>query len=252
MKMERIIEVCAGSCGDCLAAEKGGAQRVELNSALSVGGLTPSLASLQKVKSETALSVICMVRPRAGGFCYDEMETEIMLEDARILLEHGADGIAFGFLKKDGTVDAVKTKKMTEQIHSCGKEAVFHRAFDVTPNPREAIETLIDCGIDRVLTGGQCSKAMDGISLIRDLQKAYGQQIQILPGSGLNADNARQMLEETGVFQIHSSCKGYRFDPTTSAGDVTYSYLDGIYKDAYDAVEEELVRKLVLAVKGAS
>ena len=94
--MQKItFEVCAGSYQDCLAAEKGGADRVELNSALSVGGLTPSLISLMRAKKETSLRIVCMVRPRAGGFCYDETEAQLMLEEAELLLEHGADGIAF-------------------------------------------------------------------------------------------------------------------------------------------------------------
>ena len=93
---------------------------VELNSALSVGGLTPSLISLMRAKKETSLKIVCMVRPRAGGFCYDETEAQLMLEEAELLLEHGADGIAFGFLKADRTVDAEKTKKMVELIHVKG------------------------------------------------------------------------------------------------------------------------------------
>ena len=154
--MQKItFEVCAGSYQDCLAAEKGGADRVELNSALSVGGLTPSLISLMRAKKETSIKIVCMVRPRAGGFCYDETEAQLMLEEAELLLEHGADGIAFGFLKADRTVDAEKTKKMVELIHAKGGEAVFHRAFDVTPEPAKAIETMIDCGVDRLLTSGQ-------------------------------------------------------------------------------------------------
>ena len=144
--MQKItFEVCAGSYQDCLAAEKGGADRVELNSALSVGGLTPSLMNLMRAKKETSLKIVCMVRPRAGGFCYDETEAQLMLEEAELLLEHGADGIAFGFLKADRTVDAEKTKKMVELIHVKGGEAVFHRAFDVTPEPAKAIETMIGC-----------------------------------------------------------------------------------------------------------
>lgn len=165
--MQKItFEVCAGSYQDCLAAEKGGADRVELNSALSVGGLTPSLISLMRAKKETSLKIVCMVRPRAGGFCYDETEAQLMLEEAELLLEHGADGIAFGFLKADRTVDAEKTKKMVELIHVKGGEAVFHRAFDVTPEPAKAIETMIDCGVDRLLTSGQQAKASEGATLL--------------------------------------------------------------------------------------
>ena len=247
--MKAIIEVCAGSYADCLAAEKGGATRVELNSALSVGGLTPTIAILVRVKKETNLKVICMDRPRAAGFCYDEADTTIMMDDAKVLLENGADGLAFGFLQENGEVDAEKTKAMCALIHSYGKEAVFHRAFDVTPDPFAAMETLIDCGVDRVLTSGQKAKAMDGMSLIGELQKRYGEKIEILAGSGMNASNALEMIEKTGIHQVHSSCKGYDTDPTTEKNGVTYAYLPSPHEMDYDVVKEELVRKLCEVVK---
>lgn len=247
--MKNVIEVCAGSYADCLAAEKGGATRVELNSALSVGGLTPTLATLKRVKKETSLKVICMDRPRAAGFCYDENDTTIMMDDAKVLLENGADGIAFGFLKEDGQVDVVKTKTMCDLIHSYGKEAVFHRAFDVTPDPFAAMESLIACGVNRVLTSGQKAKAMDGISLIGELQKKYGDKVEILAGSGMNATNAMEMIEKTGIHQVHSSCKGYETDPTTEKNGVTYAYLTEPHAMDYDVVREELVRNLCQVVK---
>lgn len=247
--MERMIEVCAGSYQDCLAAYQSGAKRVELNSALSVGGLTPSVASLVRVKKETDLTVICMVRPRAAGFCYEKEDVEIMLEDAKILLDHGADGIAFGFLNADGTIQKEQTQQMIELIHSYHKEAVFHRAFDVTPNPYFAMETLIDLHVDRVLTSGQQAKAMDGIDLIQKLNQKYGDKIQILPGSGINATNAKKMMDTTGVYQVHSSCKNYKEDKTTTRNAVSYSYLENPHGNDYDVVDEKLVKQLVNSIK---
>ena len=176
--MKRIIEVCAGSYQDCLAAYRGGAQRAELNSALSVGGLTPSVAALRRAKQETSLKIICMVRPRAAGFCYDEADVQIMMDDARILLQEGADGIAFGFLDEHGRVAGEDTAAMCELIHSFGKEAVFHRAFDVCEDPFAAMQTLIQCGADRLLTSGQQAKAVQGAELIRTLQDPRRQRDQ--------------------------------------------------------------------------
>lgn len=247
--MKNIIEVCTGSYQDCLAAWKGGADRAELNSALSVGGLTPGIASLRRVKKDTGLKVICMVRPRAAGFCYDADDAETMFADASLLLENGADGIAFGFLKEDGSVEPVLTEKMTSLIHRYGGEAVFHRAFDVTPDPFSAMEQLIACGIDRVLTSGQQAKAMDGVGLIRELQEKYGSRIQILAGSGMNAANAMEMIRIAGVHQVHSSCKSYACDPTTGKNGVSYAYLPAPHESDYDVVDEALVRKLVEAVR---
>lgn len=248
--MKRIVEICTGSYGDCLAAFRGGAGRVELNSALSVGGLTPSVSTLRRVKKETDLKVICMVRPRAAGFCYDETETAVMLEDAALLLSEGADGIAFGFLKEDKTIDVPRTKKMTELIHGYGKEAVFHRAFDVVKDVDEAMEALIMCGIDRILSSGQKRTAPEGTKMLGYLQRTYGGKMEILAGSGVNGKNAAELMERTGIWQVHSSCKGYRRDKTTIGADVSYAYLEKPNEEAYDVVEEEKVREIVKAVCG--
>ncbi len=249
--MKTTVEICTGSYADCMAAFHGGAERVELNSALSVGGLTASVAVLRRVKKETTLKVICMVRPRAGGFCYDEAETKIMMEEARLLLENGADGIAFGFLHADGTVHRERTLQMSELIHSSGKEAVFHRAFDVTKDPFQAMEVLLSCKIDRLLTSGQRAKAMQGAELIAQLQDRFGDRIEILAGSGVNAQNAGELLARTGIRQVHSSCKGYRLDPTTASEHVSYAYLDDAHAMEYDVVEETLVRALIDALIGS-
>ena len=250
-RMKTTVEICTGSYADCMAAFHGGAERVELNSALSVGGLTASVAVLRRVKKETTLKVICMVRPRAGGFCYDEAETKIMMEEARLLLENGADGIAFGFLHADGTVHQERTLQMSEIIHSFGKEAVFHRAFDVTKDPFQAMEVLLSCKIDRLLTSGQRAKAMQGAELIAQLQDRFGDRIEILAGSGVNAQNAGELLARTGIRQVHSSCKGYRLDPTTASEHVSYAYLDDAHAMEYDVVEETLVRALIDALSGS-
>ena len=250
-RVKTTVEICTGSYADCMAAFHGGAERVELNSALSVGGLTASVAVLRRVKKETTLKVICMVRPRAGGFCYDEAETKIMMEEARLLLENGADGIAFGFLHADGTVHRERTLQMSELIHSFGKEAVFHRAFDVTKDPFQAMEVLLSCKIDRLLTSGQRAKAMQGAELIAQLQDCFGDRIEILAGSGVNAQNAGELLARTGIRQVHSSCKGYRLDPTTASEHVSYAYLDDAHAMEYDVVEETLVRALIDALSGS-
>ena len=250
-RMKTTVEICTGSYADCMAAFHGGAERVELNSALSVGGLTASVAVLRRVKKETTLKVICMVRPRAGGFCYDEAETKIMMEEARLLLENGADGIAFCFLHADGTVHRERTLQMSELINSFGKEAVFHRAFDVTKDPFQAMEVLLSCKIDRLLTSGQRAKAMQGAELIAQLQDRFGDRIEILAGSGVNAQNAGELLARTGIRQVHSSCKGYRLDPTTASEHVSYAYLDDAHAMEYDVVEETLVRALIDALSGS-
>lgn len=242
-----LFEVCAGSVQDCINAQLGGADRVELNSALHLGGLTPSLVMLKLVKEKTSLKVICMDRPRAAGFCYDDVEIETMFEDAKILLENGADGISFGFLNSDATINVTETKKMVELIHQYQKEAVFHRAFDCVDDPMHAIKQLIDCGVDRILTSGLQPTAMQGASVLEKLQSEFGDQIELLAGSGINANNIRALKEQTGLHQFHGSCKEWCKDPTTTVGNVSYAYHES---DDYDCVSLEKVRSIVQELRG--
>ena len=242
-----LFEVCAGSVQDCINAQLGGADRVELNSALHLGGLTPSLAMLKLVKEKTSLKVICMDRPRAAGFCYDDVEIETMFEDAKILLENGTDGISFGFLNSDATINVTETKKMVELIHQYQKEAVFHRAFDCVDDPMHAIKQLIDCGVDRILTSGLQPTAMQGASVLEKLQSEFGNRIELLAGSGINANNIRALKEQTGLHQFHGSCKEWCKDPTTTVGNVSYAYHES---DDYDCVSLEKVRSIVQELRG--
>ena len=162
-----------------------------------------------------------MVRPRGAGFCYTEAEAEQMFAEAEELLEAGSDGLAFGFLTGDRRIDRDRTARMVELIHGFGKEAVFHRAFDCAGDPYEAMETLIGLRVDRVLTSGQEEKAVQGAYLLGKLQAKYGDRIQILAGSGVNAANAGDLMERTGLTQVHSSCKGWRRDETTTGSGYT-------------------------------
>ena len=243
--MKRIIEICCGSYEDALAAYRVGAKRIELNSALFLGGLTPSVGSLRLTKANTDLKVICMVRPRGAGFCYSTEDFETMKIDTQLLMENGADGIAFGCLDEEGNIQIEQIKEIISIIKKYNGEVVFHRAFDCVKDPYQSMEILIGLGVDRVLTSGLKAKAMDGIELIGELQKRYGDKIEILAGSGINASNALEMMEKTGIHQVHSSCKGWREDPTTTGEEVSYSYAEGIHKNDYDVVEEMLVKELV-------
>ncbi|MCD8027126.1 MAG: copper homeostasis protein CutC [Erysipelotrichaceae bacterium] len=246
--MKRIVEICCGSYEDALNAYRGGAKRIELNSALYLGGLTPSLASLILTKQNTDLEVICMVRSRGAGFCYSENEFEVMKYDAKLLMEKGSDGLAFGFLDMFGNIDIDKTKQMIDIVKFYHGTTVFHRAFDCVSNPFEAIEILIDLGVDRVLTSGLENKAIDGLELIKDLQEKYAHQIQILAGSGINVTNAKTMMDETGIYQVHSSCKDWINDPTTSMNHVSYAYASSPHKNDYDVVSKQLVEELIKSI----
>ncbi|MEG1474378.1 MAG: copper homeostasis protein CutC [Longicatena sp.] len=243
------IEICCGSYYDCLQADLGGAKRVELNSSLYMGGLTPSLGSLLLTKENTSLQVITMVRPRGAGFCYDDDDFTSMLVDAELMLVNGADGIAFGCLDAEGNIALEQTREMVELIHKYHKEAVFHRAYDCVKDPYQAMDSLISLGVERVLTSGLEPKAMDGKDLIKELQERYGNKIEILAGSGMNASNVNELMDYTHISQVHSSCKDWLRDPTTNIAKVNYAYAPTPHESDYDVVSKKLVEELMAKIK---
>ena len=150
--MEKVVEICCGGYEDALAAYRGGAKRIELNSALYLGGLTPSVGTLLLTKQHTDLKVIVMVRPRGAGFCYGDADFAVMQADAEQMMKNGADGIAFGCLDKEAGLHEAQIRAIVEIVKRYHGEAVFHRAFDCVSDQDGAMEKLIEMGIDRVLT----------------------------------------------------------------------------------------------------
>ena len=209
MVKDKIVEICCGSIEDCTVAQKFPVDRIELNSAIELGGLTPSLGTLIEAKKATTLPICCMVRPRTAGFVYTEAQFQSMLYDAELLLKHGADGIVFGFLNEDTTIDATRTNQMAKLIKSYGKEVIFHKAFDKTPDKIAACETLIECQVDRILTsGGENYPHIEkGFELLKSLIEKYNNQITILVGGGVRAHNVHNILESTNCTQIHMTAK---------------------------------------------
>ncbi len=204
-----IIEVCCGSAEDVHIAAQAGASRVELNSALFLGGLTPSLGTLE-IARQVNLPIMAMVRPREGGFCYSELEFAAMLADAKALLAAGADGIVFGCLRPDGRIDTERCKAMLEVIGE--KESVFSRAIDVVPDWREGLDSLMELGVTRVLTSGQASSAPAGADTIRAMVEHTAGRMEILPGCGVKPDNVAELLQATGCRQVHGSFKTVHLD----------------------------------------
>ncbi len=240
---QTLLEICCGSAEDAIEAAHGGADRVELCSALFLGGLTPSLGSLLEVKQRTSIPVMAMNRPRAGGFCYSPTEFAVMERDAELLLEHGADGIVFGILNADGTVDVTRSRALRERIGS--GQAVFHRAFDVTPDPFLALDQLIDLGITRVLTSGQKAGAPQGSHLIKRLIEHSRGRIEVLPGAGIDLQNVRQLLADTGCTQIHMTAFAERRDAST-LGNPSLRFGDPATPDesVYELTDRDYVRRM--------
>ena len=215
--MKRVLmEICCGSCEDVVIAQAAGADRVELNSAMFLGGLTPTLGCLLEVKEKTSIPVMAMIRPREAGFYYSEYEYAVMKRDAAVFLEKGADGLVFGFLNPDGTFDKNRMKEFTDMCRSAGKDAVCHRAFDVTPDPFEALSILIELKVTRVLTSGQQPNAIAGEKLIANLIQIADNRIEILPGAGLKHNNIAGFVERTGTNQVHFSASMLREESSTS------------------------------------
>lgn len=209
-----LLEVAAASADDVVAAVEGGADRVELNSALMLGGLTPSLGSLLESRDLAEVAIVAMVRPRSGGFAYTDREFATMRRDLDLLIAHGADGVAFGVLTPDGRIDEGRCRQLASQVDRA-RAIVFHRAFDVTPDPFEALETLIGLGVRRVMTSGQEDTAYNGAGRIAELIARSAGRIEILPAGGINRFTLEDVLARTGCDQIHASLKGARPDGST-------------------------------------
>ena len=204
--MKRLLEVCTGNLQSVIEAVKGGAERIELCSALSLDGLTPSLGLLKTVRRlYPALKIHVLIRPREGDFVYTDEEVRIMEEDIKASLPY-ADGIVVGALDTEGLIDMETTRRLVEAAED--KPVTFHRAFDVCQSPSEALEQIIQLGCRRILTSGQQPKAEQGITLLRQLQQQAGDRLIIMPGGGVNESNARLILDQTGCMEIHGSCSG--------------------------------------------
>ena len=202
--MKRLLEVCTGSLQSVMAAVEGGAERIELCSALSLDGRTPSLGLLKTIRSMyPQLKIHVLIRPREGDFVYSEEEVRIMEEDIRASLPY-AEGIVIGALDAEGNIDIETTRRLVAA--SEGKPVTFHRAFDVCRDPLTALEQIISLGCQRILTSGQQPKAVQGVSLLKALQQQAGDRLIIMPGGGVNTENARLIIDQTGCKEIHGSC----------------------------------------------
>ena len=214
------FEVCANSVESCLAAQEGGADRVELCAGIPEGGTTPSYGEIKiarKLLHKAKLHVI--IRPRGGDFLYTPLEMERMEEDIRMCRELGVDAVVIGCLTPDGEVDMEMNRRLialakddASSWSASGKNlnpmsVTFHRAFDRTANPMKALEGIISLGCDRILTSGQQPKAIDGLHLLAELkQKAEG-RIKLLAGSGVNEENIRKIFDATGIHEYHFSAR---------------------------------------------
>jgi copper homeostasis protein len=195
------LEICLDSVESCMAAERGGAHRVELCANLDEDGTTPSPGIIAAARKSIGIALHVMIRPRGGDFCYSDAEFEAMKRDIDIARQLGADGVVLGVLTHERQVDVERTGMLVMLARPMA--VTFHRAFDAAADPVQALEAIIEAGASRLLTSGQATSAAEGAGLIRRLAQQAGDRIKIMAGVGITAENAREIRDRTGVREIH-------------------------------------------------
>lgn len=199
------LEICTDSVEGAIAAQTGGALRIELCDNLLEGGTTPSAGMIALTRQQITIDLNVIIRPRGGDFCYTDLEFAVMKYDVRQAKQLGANGVVIGLLNPDGTIDKARTAELMALARPLS--VTFHRAFDMALEPQQALEELIDLGVDRVLTSGQESSAWEGIDLIAALVQQAGARIVIMPGGGVNERNLHKIVAQSGVKEIHLSAR---------------------------------------------
>ena len=200
-----IVEICVDSVESAVAAEQGGAHRVELCGSLIEGGVTPSAGLIEAVRSRISIPLHVIVRPRGGDFCYGAEELEVMWQDVLTAKKLRVDGVVFGILREDGSVNVEQTRSLVELAHPMS--ATFHRAIDMSKDMSQALEDVIAAGATRVLTSGAEETALAGAEMIGRLVRQAGGRIAVMAGSGINHSNLCELIAKTGVREIHASLR---------------------------------------------
>jgi copper homeostasis protein len=203
MSDDIVLEICAGSVTSCLAAQEGGAQRVEFCDNLLEGGTTPSFGQLAAARDRLWITLNAIIRPRGGDFLYSELEFEVMERDVLACRKIGVDGIVIGLLNQDGSIDIPRTKRLVELAGTI--PVTFHRAFDVARDPQQALEDIISTGCTRLLSSGQAATALEGAALLKQLQQQAGDRLIVMPGAGVRGNNIGELVQKTGCREFHSS-----------------------------------------------
>jgi copper homeostasis protein len=198
-----VIEIAVDSTESALAAEQGGAQRIELCSALREGGLTSSLGLVRTVRAACSIGVFTIIRPRSSDFLYTPDEFRTMQEDIRIMGHEGVDGVVFGLLTQDGHIDIERTRALVELAHPM--QVTFHRAFDMAADPER--EDVIACGVQRVLSSGGAASAWAGRKRLQAMVQQAAGRTTIVVGGGVRPDILSRLIESTGASEFHSSMR---------------------------------------------
>ena len=226
------IEICLESIESVIAAEKGGADRVEFCADLFEGGTTPSLGAFKVARANSTIKMSVMIRPRGGDFCYSDLEFAAMKEDIRLFREAGADCVVFGILSPDGEIDVQRNRELIGLARPM--QVTFHRAFDMTPDAEKSLETLIGLGVDRLLTSGLEATVIEGVEVLADLVRQAGDRIIVMPGCGITERNFALLDSKVGAKEYHV------FLPGTTESKMTYRpehiYMGGTLRQAEFAI----------------
>ena len=208
MTSRATLEIAANSLASALAAQDGGADRVELCENLGEGGCTPSYGTLAMARERLRIPLYVLIRPRAGDFVYDALERDTMLRDIELCVRLGCDGVVIGALDAGGDVDVALCRELVDAARPLG--VTFHRAIDVARDPQAALDAALALGCERVLTSGAHAAAIEGAEVIASLvQRAVG-RIGVMAGAGVTPENVRDLVQRTGVREVHASAKVLR------------------------------------------
>ena len=238
-----LLEVCVDSIESALAAERGGAHRIELCSSLMEGGVTPSAGLISNIRRKLSIDVHVMIRPRGGDFSYSAEEFETMEQDVLTAKRLGANAVVFGILTNDGDVDVSRTRHLVQTARPL--KTTFHRAFDMSRDLSKSLADVIEAGADRVLTSGGEQSVEDGIPRIAKLVQAAGQRVAVMVGSGITESNVHRIIRETGVREIHASLRASVPSPMRYRNDkISMGSVKGREYDRV-LVSEDSVRRLL-------
>lgn len=249
--MSVILEICADSVESAIAAERGGAHRIELCSSLLEGGVTPSAGLISTVRSRVGIDLYVMIRPRGGDFCYTPAEFETMEQDALTAKQLGANGIVFGVLEEDGRVDTARTRHLVEVVRPL--KVTFHRAFDMSRDLNKALEDVIAAGVDRVLTSGGEQKVEEGIASVQKLNKAANGRAIIMAGGGISESNVHRVLALSEVKEIHAALRAHVPSPMRHRNEkISMGLIKGHEYERVVVLQDKVRRLLEAAVNGNS
>lgn len=241
--MKYVLEICVGSLTSALAAQKGGADRIELCDNLYEGGTTPSYGMIKTCKTLLGIPVFPIIRPRGGDFVYSDEEFEVMKQDVSACRGLGCEGLVFGILRPDGSVDMDRCLELVKL--SGAMQLTFHRAFDRCSNRTQGLEDIIELGFHRVLTSGGQDYAENAVPELTMLVKQAENRIIIMPGSGITEENLLKLARNTGAIEFHSTAKT-KIDSLTGSHD--HNNLDTLYQFQTDADKVGEMRQILNAL----